>query len=82
MTDLPKNFNVSALRSLANDLAVCDPTWTPTIQMLRDAADELEQCLDKLEGQAILIDLLSNKKEPQLSDNEIIRRYNDIKNWK
>lgn len=43
----PKNFNVLALRSLANDLAVCDPQWTPTIQMLRDAADELERYIDK-----------------------------------
>jgi hypothetical protein len=50
MIDKPKNYHVLALRSLANDLAVCDPTWTPTIKLLRDAANELETLLEQKES--------------------------------
>lgn len=40
MTRKPENFYIIALHSLANDLAVADPRWAPTVQLLRDAADE------------------------------------------
>ena len=42
MTKIPYNFHTVALRSIANDLAVADPRWARTVQLLRDAADELE----------------------------------------
>jgi len=41
MTTKPENFNELFLRSLADDLAVADPRWAPTVDALRNAADEL-----------------------------------------
>lgn len=42
MSKIPYNFHTIALRSLADDLMVSDPRWEPIVNILRDAADELE----------------------------------------
>jgi len=53
-----KNIHAYILYDLARDLAVCDPRWTPTVEALRKAAEEIERLQS-------IVDANKNKQQEQ-----------------